>query len=489
MTTETIPRLSTGVSGLDEILNGGLIPGRAYLVSGSPGCGKSILGLHYLTQGAANGEKALYITLEESAERIRTHAAGLDLDLSGVEILDLSPDAEFFSAMQSYDLFSPAEVERDPVAQKIVTAVEEHSPQRVFLDSMSQFRYLSSDAFQFRKQVLSFLRFMADQQTTVLFSSEFSTETPDDDLRFMSDGILELRLVGDQRTVSITKLRGSGFRRGKHSMRLDGGGIRVFPRLVPSRYQREFSLESVPSGVPAFDQMLHGGFERGTVSIISGPSGVGKTTLGLQFMKEAAARGERSVVYTFEEGINTIVHRAESINLPLRTLLDEDALAIIPIEPLHYSPDEFAALVRQETEERNARIVMIDSTAGYRLSFNNEDLESQLHALCKYLKNMGVTVILINEMDQVIGNEFRATNLGISYLADNIVYIRYVEIEGTMHKVIGVLKKRLSDFEKSVRPFAITSDGLKVEGSEALDGLQGVLSGNPDLVDQTQRPD
>lgn len=489
MTTETVQRQSTGVSGLDEILNGGLIPGRAYLVSAGPGCGKTILGLHFLTQGAIAGEKALYITLEESAERIRTHAVGLGLDLSDVKLLDLSPDAEFFTAMQSYDLFSPAEVEREPVAQKIVATVEDYRPQRVFLDSMTQFRYLSNDAFQFRKQVLSFLRFMADQETTVLFSSEFSKEGPDDDLRFMSDGIIELRLVDDQRSAAITKFRGSAFRRGRHAMRLDGEGMRVFPRLVPAEYRREFSLECVTSGVKPLDQMLHGGLERGTVSILSGPSGTGKTTLGLQFMKEAAARNERSVVYTFEEGIDTIIHRSESISLPLRSMLERDALSIVPIEPLHYSPDEFAALVRQETEEHNASIVMIDSTAGYQLSFKDEDLDSQLHSLCKYLKNMGVTVILINEMDQVLSSEFRATTLGISYLADNIVYIRYIEVEGAMRKVIGVLKKRLSDFEKSVRPFEITSDGLKIEGEEALSGLQGLLSGNPDIIDESQRPD
>lgn len=489
MTEKTINRQSIGVAGLDQVLSGGLIPGRSYLVSAGPGCGKTILGLHFLSRGVAAGEKALYITLEESAERIHTHAASLDLDVAGVEVLDLSPDADFFTATQSYDLFSPAEVEREPIAQKIVAQVEQFQPQRVFLDSMSQFRYLSSDAFQFRKQVLSFLRFMADHQITVLFSSESSQGTPDDDLRFMCDGIVELSLVNDQRYVSVTKFRGSAFSRGQHGMRLDGQGMRVFPRLSPGNYRREFSIEQISSGVPSIDDILHGGLERGTVSIISGPSGAGKTTLGMQFMQEAATRGERSVVYTFEEGVNTIVHRCESINLPLGPMLEKGTLSIVPIEPLYYSPDEFASVICQEAEDNDLRTVMIDSTAGYQLSFSDEDLESHLHALCKYLKNMGVTVLLINETDDIISADFRATTLGISYLADNIVYIRYIEIEGVMRKAIGVLKKRLSDFDKSVRPFEITSSGLKVASQDELTGLQGLLSGNPDMIDETQRPE
>lgn len=483
MAQETDTRLSTGVGGLDEILHGGLWPGRAYLVSGGPGCGKTILGLHFLIIGAANGEKALYITLEEPKERIHQNAATLDFDLNDVAFLDLSPTSEFFTEMQSYDLFSPAEVEREPISQRIMEQVKTLKPQRIFLDGMTQFRYLSSDPFQFRKQVLSFLRFLSEQGTTVLFSSEASPDTSDADLRFMSDGIIELSSGQEGRTVSVSKFRGSGFRKGHHSMRLDSTGMQVFPRLVPASYRREFQAEVVTSGVPELDELLHGGLERGTVTIISGPSGVGKTTLGMQFMKEAADRGERSVVYTFEEGVGTILKRCEGVNLPLSHMMEKESLAIIPVEPLLYSPDEFAALVRQEIESHGAGIAMIDSTAGYQLSFQDEDIGSHLHALCKYMKNMGITVILINELEMVTG-DFRATEMGISYLADNIVFLRYVEVEGQIRKTIGVLKKRLSDFEKSLHEFEITRSGLKVK--KPLTGLQGILSGAPEATESDQ---
>jgi len=153
-------RLLTGVEGLDEILRGGCLPGRAYLLRGGPGSGKTTLGMHILVTGAAKGESTLFITLGEAVEQIRTNAAQVGIDLTHVHFLDLSPNASAFTLMESYDIFSPAEVEREPITQKIIEEVQRLQPQRVFLDSITQFRYLSNDAFQFHKQVLAFLRFL-----------------------------------------------------------------------------------------------------------------------------------------------------------------------------------------------------------------------------------------------------------------------------------------------------------------------------------------
>ena len=476
---EVTSRLSTGIVGLDEVLHGGFIPGRAYLVRGGPGTGKTTLGLHFLTAGVANGEKVLFITLGEPEAVIRRNAEAMGFDLEGVSFLDLSPTPEFFTEVETYDLFSPAEVEREPTTQKIVAQVEKLKPTRVLLDAMTQFRYLATDPFQFRKQALSFLRFLAEQGATVLFISEASTEAPDADLQFLSDGVIDLEFAPQGRTISVTKFRGSDFRGGRHSMQLSGKGMEVFPKLVPEVYRREFIPETIASGVPELDELLHGGLERGTVTIITGPSGVGKTTLGLLFMKEAAGRGERSVVYTFEEGLETLLARCEAINVPAHAMMERGTLDMVKVEPLQFTPDEFARLVRREVEEQKARIVMLDSIAGYRLSLRGEDLVTHVHALSKYLANMGVTVLLINEVEAITG-EFRATEVGISYLADNIIFLRYLEMQGEMRKAIGVLKKRVSDFEKTLREYEITRYGVKV--GRPLTGLRGILSGRPEWV-------
>ncbi|MGB3241223.1 MAG: ATPase domain-containing protein [Geitlerinemataceae cyanobacterium] len=477
-----------GVSGLDELLGGGFIPNRAYLVRGGPGSGKTTLGLHFLATGSRLSQPGLFITLGESAEQIRAQAEDLGLDISYVEFLDLSPSSEFFTEVQTYDIFSPAEVEQEPTTRSIIETVERLQPKRIFLDAMTQFRYLATDAFGYRKQVLSFIRFLIGGGATVLFTSESSPEAPDDDLQFISDGVIHIGLLQQGRAIAITKFRGSDFRDGYHSLRLTHTGMEVYPRLQPGERHREFVPETISSGIPALDELLHGGLERGTVTIISGPSGVGKTTVGLQFMKEAAGRGERSVVYTFEEEPEILLRRCESINIPARAMVGRGTLSVIKVEPLQYVVDEFAQLVREEAEIQNARIVMIDSIAGYRLSLRGGDLIPSVHALCKYLANMGVTVLLIDEV-ATVAEEFRASDVGITYLADNFVFMRYwersIDSVSEVRKGIGVLKKRLSDFEKTLREIEITRYGLKV--GQPMPGLQGILSAAPRFVKSDDR--
>ncbi len=486
MTQQPSVRFSTGIVGLDEILQGGLIPARTYMVRGKPGMGKTILGLHFLTDGATKGEKVLLITLGEAEGQIRKNASTLGLDLSGVSFLDLSPSPEFFSEVKTYDIFFPADVERAPTTQKIIEKIEQIKPQRVLIDAITQFRYLSPDSFQFRKQVLSFLQFLTSRKITVLFTSEGTASVPDDDLEFMCDGAIHLEMSDRQRSLCVTKFRGSGFRGGCHTLRLTDSGIVVSPRLIPEAHQREFIAESISSGVSHLDDLLHGGLERGTITMVTGPSGVGKTTLGVQFMKEAAARGERSVIYLFEEAAGTLLHRSESIGVPIKKMLDRGTLSVVQVEPLQFAPDEFANLVRKEVEEKNTRIVMIDGVSGYRLSVRGEDLVSHLHAVCRYLKNMGVTIILMNETEEITG-DFRATEKGISYLADNVVFLRYLELNGELRKAIGVLKKRLTDFEKTLREMEITKEGIKI-GAPMVD-LRGILRGIPEWIGVPKKRD
>lgn len=344
---------------------------------------------------------------------------------------------------------------------------------------MTLFGYLSSDAFQFRKQVLSFLRFLREQGATVLFTAEVSDMASDDDLQFMSDGVIQLDHSSEGRFPRVTKSRGSDVQSGNHSFRLTNRGMEVFPHLQPGVFKQKFVVEAISSGVPELDDLLHGGLERGTTTIFTGPSGVGKTTIGLQFMKEAAGRGERSVVYTFEEAAETILHRCEAVNIPAQAMIERGTLSVVEVEPLHFTPDQFSYLVRQEVEEQAVRIVMIDSVAGYQLSLQDDDLVRSLHTLSKYLKNMGVTVILVNEVETISG-DFRATEIGISYMADNIIFLRYLEMQGEMHKAIGVLKKRLSGFENTLREIEINRYGVKI--GRPLTGLRGILKGAPEWV-------
>ncbi len=475
-------RVSTGIGGLDTVLNGGFVPGRAYLARGEPGTGKTIFGYHYLTAGVENDETVLYVNLEESVEDVKANAAAVGFDLDGVEFLSLTPESEVFTESQSYSLFAAEEVEADAFNEAIVERIEELDPSRIFIDPITQLRYLSGDEYQFRKQVLALQQFLGEQDATILFTSQATPSNPDDDIQFLADGTLTLEHSHEARTISVPKFRGSATQGGEHTFCITDNGIRVFPELQPGEHEQAFVSEPISAGVPELDELLHGGLERGTVSVSSGPSGAGKTTTSTQFMKEAAGRGERSVVYLFEESKSTFLTRSEAVNIPVREMVERGTLAIEEMDPLDLTPQEFASMVREEVEERDAEIVLVDGIKGYKLALAGEDerLVRRLHALGRYLKNMGVTVIFVDEVGHLTG-DFQPTEVGISYLADNIVFLRHVEVEGELRKVIGVLKKRTSDFERTLRRLQITEHGIKV--GEPLTNLRGLLTGTPEFAD------
>ncbi len=482
--TDNVERLSIGVPGLDEVLGGGLLPGRSYLVRGGPGTGKTTLGFHFLSTNLQKEEKPLFISLTESADKLRQDALQRNFDVDRVEILDLIPTNGFTGEGEYYNVVPPGEVEQEPLIQEVKRYLTELQPKRVFLDCVTQLHYLAPDNYQFRKNLLSLIDTVTKFGATFLLSSEISNLLSDDDLQFLCDGIITLELVKEKRQIQVSKLRGSDFVQGTHALRLNANGMVVYPALKPKHYQHEYSFEIISSGVPEVDELLHGGIERGTATVISGPTGVGKTTLGVQFMKEAAGRGERSVIYTFEEGVESLQEHCEAVNIPVANMLEKGSLSLVKIDPLEYMPDEFSHHVRREIEERGTTIVMLDSISGYRLSFEEGHHEGyemlrHLHSLSEYLKSVGVTVILINEIQNITG-EFRISDYGISYLADSIVFMRYLEIRGEMNKAIGVLKKRLSSFEKTLREVEITRYGFKV--GKPLTGLRGILSGSPEFI-------
>ncbi|WP_435361339.1 ATPase domain-containing protein [Haloarchaeobius sp. DFWS5] len=471
----TVARCSTGVSGLDQVLHGGLLPGRAYMVRGQPGTGKTILGLHFLT---VEPSESLFVAFEEREEDIRTNAATLGFDLSDVMILDLSPDSESFRTRQHYDVFKPPDVE-DDLTEHIVAAVDEHDPSRVFVDPLTQLRYFAPDDYQFRTEAAGFMSYLKDSDATVVFTTQSTEVTPDEDLEYICDGSMVLGYATKGRTIQVTKFRGSGFQDGIHTMRIGASGLTVFPELVPGDKRTEpFDARTVSTGVPEMDELLNGGLERGTVTVISGPSGVGKTTTGSQFMSAAAENGERSVIFMFEESTDTFLHRSRAIGIPVDEMLANDTLSVREIEPLAVSPDEFAHMVREEVDQRDTSVVMIDGISGYRLSIRGEDddLIRELHALCRYMRGMGVTTILVDDVESITG-EFLATSERISYLADNILFLRYLELDAQIHRAMGVLKMRASDFERTLREFEIRADGLHL--GEPMTDLRGVLSAKP----------
>jgi circadian clock protein KaiC len=478
----TPKRVSTGILELDYILSGGFIQQSAYLIRGGPGQGKTTLGLHFLS-AADKQDAALFIGFQEPEEQLRANAESVGIDVSNIHFLSLAPDEHFFTGQQSYDVFAAADVEQEPLVGAVTKAVEHAAPTHVFVDSMTQLRFLSADVYQYRKQVLSFLCYFRERGATVLFTSELSAELPDEDLQFISDGVITLDTVPTGSFLQVSKFRGSDFLRGPHQIRVGKRGLEIFPRLLPPKANlSEDERWRWGTGIEKLDKILHGGLEAGTISLITGPSGAGKSTLASLFVARAAAQGRKAAIYLFEEELSSLLHRAAALKINLKEPLTDGRISIEQVEPLRYLADEFAMLVSHKVEEEGVELVILDSIAGFELTLGrSEGSKMAIHAFAKNLSRRGVSVILVNEIEAMTG-QFRVSERGISYLSDNVRFLRFMEAEGELKKSLGVLKKRLGPFDTRMYTYEIGPIALSIGDPVGKQGLQGVLDGQQQAV-------
>ena len=487
-----LQRVSTGIPGLDEVLHGGLLRNHSYLLVGAAGTGKTIASLQWLVGGVEAGERSLYITLAEPVENVKRNAAGFGWDFEGLDVLDLNPSgyadggASAGAGRQGvgeYSVFPPSDVEQAPAWERIYEAVRERAPQRVVLDSLTQLRYLSTDEYQFRKQVLALVLSLQRSGCTALLAFEPSELEREASVALAVDGVVKLRMevsphrMTGARSVEVTKLRGSDFMSGFHPMRFTPHGLAVYPHRVEVPDDTEPAKVQLTSGLPELDDLLGGGLDSGSSTIFSGPCGAGKTTLGMQFLIEAVRKGQRAIAYAFEESPSSILARCRSLGMPVDAMQGTDDLKIVRVNPMELYPDEFLWMLREAVEGEGREVVLIDSLRGYHLAMEEFGSSvAHVHNMVTYLNRMQVTSIIVNEIEQITGN-LQATEMGVSYIADTIVLLRYAEYEGRVIKVLACLKKRHSSFDPTLCELKITPDGIEV-GRE-LTKLRGILTGTP----------
>jgi len=478
--------VSTGNSGLDTILTGGLPANRLYLLEGAPGSGKTTLALQFLREGASRGEKALYITLSETREELSVVAASHGFDLDQFDVFEFNSVTDILGDGREQSVLHPWEMELGETVRLIETEVERVQPARVVFDSLSEMRLLAQDPLRYRRQVLALKQFFAGRDTTVILVDDMTGNNAGQDahLHSLCHGVITLeRLTLDfgaaRRRLQVQKLRGVDFIAGYHDFTIRKGGLEIYPRLIASTHHAEFTGEVTPSGVSALDNLLGGGPMRGTSTLVTGPAGSGKTTIALQYLDAACRRGEPCTVYEFDERIGTLLTRAKAFNLDLQAHIDSGCLCIQQIDPAEISPGEFAARVRDEVEGRGSRLIVIDSLNGYMAAMPQEQqLILQMHELLSYLSQQGVVTFLINPQHGLVGS--MSTNLNISYVADSVLLLRFFEAEGRIRKAISVLKNRGGMHEDTIRELRIDSGGIRV--GEALSAFRGVLTGTPEYT-------
>jgi circadian clock protein KaiC len=478
----TILRCSSGSAGLDNVLGGGLPIGHFYLVEGEPGTGKTTLALQFIAEGIKRGEKVLYVTLSESRDELLTVAKvhGLAVDESAV--LEVRPSEQDLAPDGQYTVFHPAEVELNDRVQTIMAEVDRRKPSRLVVDALSEVRMLAKDPLRYRRQVLS-LKQYAPENCTVILLDDRSSRYVDLELHSIVHGVITMDRVSREygktmRRIEVTKLRGCAFREGYHDYIIRSGGVVVFPRLVAAEYASDNEDNSpAPSGIPELDALAGGGLSRGTSTLLIGPAGCGKTTLALRWLTTAAERGEKSAAFIFEETISSLMGRATGLGMNIKPFVDSGRIKLEHLDPAELSPGEFVELVRRAVEEDKVRVVLIDSLNGFLQSMPGEQfLALHLHELLTYLNNRGVLTLLILAQMGLVGSAMQ-TPIDVSYLADNILVLRYFESRGEVRQAISMMKKRSGGHERSIRELRFGQNTIQV--GAPLSDFQGILSGIP----------
>ncbi len=473
--------LSTGIAGLDNILGGGLTKDRIYLVEGEPGTGKTTTGLQFLLEGARQGESVVYITLAETTGELQSVAESHGWSMDGIHIHEVLPSENLLKPEAQYTMFHPSEVEMGATTQLILSVIDLRKPTRVVLDSLSELQLLADTPLRYRRQVLALKQFFASRSCTVMLLDDRTSAGADLQVRSIAHGVITLEQSvkdygAERRRVRVVKYRGMAFRGGMHDYDIHVGGLCVYPRLIAAESRVMGSRAQLRSGLAQLDALLGGGLEEGTSTLIAGPPGTGKSSLASQFVAAAASRGEASAMFLFEEATNNLLNRTDGLGMAIRAPFESGLLTIQQIDPAELSPGEFTSAVCQAAD-RGCKVVVIDSINGYLNAMPDERfLTTHLHELLTYLGQRGVVTLLVGVQQGMLGGNM-STAVDASYLADNVLMLRYFEHDGEVKQAVSVFKKRGSLHERTIRQFSMSEQGIEV--GEVLRGFRGILTGVP----------
>ena len=474
--------LQTGVPGLDQVLGGGLTAHRLYLLEGSPGTGKTTIALQFLQDGVARGEPVLYITLSETLQELQGVARSHGWDLRGVQVREMLPSETELEPDEQSTMFHPSEMELGETTLKILSDVDRVKPTRVVFDSLSELRLLAGSSLRYRRQILALKQFFAGRQCTVLLLDDMTAVEHDLQVQSIAHAVVRLEQQhstygATRRRLLVTKYRGHSYRDGYHDYRIRRGGLQVFPRLVAAEHVAPTTQARLGSGIPALDDLLGGGLERGTSTLLVGAPGTGKSSVAVQFAVAAARRGECAALFVFDESVSTLCTRSKGMGMDLAPWMASKHLMPRQIDPAELSPGEFVHLIREAVERHHASVVVIDSLNGYLNAMPDERfLIVQLHELLTYLGQAGVATLLVGAHHGLIGSAMQ-TPVDASYLADAVVLLRYFELEGEVRQAISVVKKRGGAHERTIRSLKLSPEGIHI--GEPLRSYRGILTGVP----------
>ena len=465
--------VSTGIPGLDEILRGGLPSSSMHLVQGPPGSGKTTMALQFLREGAARGEKTLYVTLSQTARDLHRIADSHGWDIGSVEIVELQ--AESLGEVSDQSIFQTVDLRLDRTRQAVQDAIERVGPDRMVYDSLLEVRLLSPGDDRYQRELMGLRHFIEARGITVILIDIEPTDEPTMDTQ--SRGIVHSVLTFDKvipsfgrarRRLQISKVRGIDAADGWHDMDIrTGDGVVVFPRLVPAAADRSTKAgDPIRSGRDRLDDMFGGGMEAGTTTMVVGQAGTGKSTIASLYATAALKRGERVALFLFEERLETFFRRSAGLGMDLRSYYDSGQLQIYDFNPDAISAGEFGQLVQQETSGDDLRVLVIDSFTGYMASLGHENQALyDIQALLKHTARRNVLTFLIVAQTGLLGGGGE-TPMDLSFLGDTVLFLRMREVDGHVRRDLVAVKKRHGPHALDVRRLIIEPGNVDVGSDE-----------------------
>jgi circadian clock protein KaiC len=485
----TIRKLPTGVRGLDDILGGGIPEFSFNIIAASPGCGKTTMAHQIVFANATEKKPALYFTVlgEPAIKMLRYQQQ--------YSFFDDSKLAKAVRFINLSDLVLGNDL--NAVLAEIIKQVTAANPSIVVVDS---FRTVMREAvatgsdLAMQSFIQGLTQFLTSWEATTFLVGEYGAdEIRGNPLFTIADGLLWLSQVVERNSVvrklQIMKLRGQDSVPGLHTIRISGDGLQAFSRtlgLVGKRV-KPAGRRRISIGVPELDKMLGGGVFEGDSCLVAGPSGTGKTALATQFVDEGLRHGESAVIAIFEERPLGYTERAASIGLNLKTPQEKGKLEILYVRPLDLSVDETMQEILDAVERVGAKRLVIDSLVGFEMALApgfREDFRESLYRMIGALTGAGITILSTVEVEDTF-TALPFSQYVISFLTDDIIRMRYVEINGQLRKVIVIIKMRGSNHSKDIREYVITDKGLVIVDPRHTDYAK-LTTGAPDLMSQPE---
>ena len=453
--------MSSGLTRLDEVLGGGLPEGALTLVAGAPGTGKTILAQHFVFNNATTEQPALYCsTVSEPLEKLLRYGQTLAIfdvgavgsrvlyeDLGGIAIL---PDG------------------LDAVLARLGTLLNEHRPSVVVIDSFKALQPFAADIADYRRFIHNLASRLSTRTTSTFLLGEYTPAELGEAPEFaVADVILSLGSEQDgyrtSRHIEVVKMRGSAYPAGRHAYKITDAGLKVFPRVadVLNTSGYEQITERVSTGIPALDDLIHDGYWPGAATLIVGPTGIGKTMMGLHFLFRGAAKGEPGVLATLQESRPLL----DRVTAGFGWTIDTPGINVHSRSPVGLLVDEWLDEVLAVAEETQARRLVVDSIDDLSAAVGDESrFREYMYSLTQRCARLQISLLMTHEVPELTGLT-RLSEFGLSHLSDNVVLLQYVPHADRLLRTITVLKTRASAHEPTRHEFVIAPQGITLVGT------------------------